>query len=68
MKLGEKKHSGSKKSKAKKTVAKAPNHGQNPVKTQNKALNNRVKRSVNELEEKVVPYTESKIIAFGRGG
>ena len=29
-----KKHSGSKKSKAKKTVTKSPNHGQNPVKTQ----------------------------------
>ena len=28
------KHSGSKKSKAKKTVTKSPNHGQNPVKTQ----------------------------------
>ena len=55
-----KKHSGSKKSKAKKTVAKAPKHGQEPVKTQKKALNNRVKRSGNEKEERVVPHTESK--------
>ena len=51
MKLEEKKYSGNKKSKAKKTVAKAPNHGQNPVKTQKKALDNRMKRSVNEMEE-----------------
>ena len=54
------KHSGSKKSKAKKTVTKSPNHGQNPVKTQKKALSNRVKRSGNEKEERVVPHTESK--------
>ena len=54
------KHSGNKKSKAKKTVAKAPYHGQKPVKTQKKAQYNRVKRSVNEMEEKVVPHTESK--------
>ena len=54
------KHSGNKKSKAKKTVAKAPHHGQKPVKTQKKALDNRVKRSVNEMEERVVPQTESK--------
>ena len=45
VKAGEKKHSGNKKSKAKKTVTKSPNHGQNPVKTQKKALKNRVKRS-----------------------
>ena len=54
------KHSGSKKSKAQKTVTKSPNHGQNPVQTQKKALNNRVKRSGNEKEERVVPHTESK--------
>ena len=34
VKAGKKKHSGSKKSKAKKTVTKSPNHGQNPGKTQ----------------------------------
>ena len=55
-----KKHSGNKKSKAKKTVTKAPNHDQKPVKTQKKALVNRVKRSGNEKEERVVPHTESK--------
>ena len=60
VKAGKKKHSGSKKSKAKKTVTKSPNHGQEPVKTQKKALNNRVKRSGNEKEERVVPHTESK--------
>ena len=61
------KHSGSKKSKAQKTVTKSPNHGpnpvnhgQNPVKTQKKALKNRVKRSGNEKEERVVRHTESK--------
>ena len=58
MKAVKRKHSGNKKSKAKKTVAKAPHHGQKPVKTQKKALDNRVKRSVNEMEEKVVPHTE----------
>ena len=60
VKAGKKKHSGSKKSKAKKTVTKSPNHGQEPVKTQKKALSNRVKRSGNEKEERVVPQTESK--------
>ena len=60
VKAGKKKHSGSKKSKAKKTVTKAPNHGQKPVQTQKKALVNRVKRSGNEKEERVVPHTESK--------
>ena len=60
VKAGKKKHSGSKKSKAKKTVTKAPNHGQEPVKTQKKALKNRVKRSGNEKEERVVRHTESK--------
>ena len=60
VKAGKKKHSGSKKSKAKKTVTKSPNHGQKPVKTQKKALVNRVKRSGNEKEERVVPHTESK--------
>ena len=60
VKAGKKKHSGSKKSKAKKTVTKSPNHGPNPVKTQKKALNNRVKRSGNEKEERVVRHTESK--------
>ena len=51
-------HSGNKKSKAMRTLAKVTNHGQNPVKMQKKALDNRVKRSVNEMEEKVVPHTE----------
>ena len=60
VKAGKRKHSGSKKSKAKKTVAKAPNHGQKPVKTQKKALNNCVKRFGNEKEAGVVPHTESK--------
>ena len=60
VKGGKKKHSGSKKSKARKTITKAPNHGQNPVKTQKKALSNRVKRSGNEKEERVVPHAESK--------
>ena len=60
VKAGKKEHSGSKKSKAKKTVTKAPKHGQEPVQTQKKALKNRVKRSGNEKEERVVPHTESK--------
>ena len=60
VKGGKKKHSGSKKSKAQKTVTKAPNHGQKPVQTQKKALVNRVKRSGNEKEERVVRHTESK--------
>ena len=66
VKAGKKKHSGSKESKAKKTVTKSPNHGQNPVKTQKKALKNRVKRSGNEKEERVVPHTRVKECVWKR--
>ena len=65
MKAGKKKHSGNLKSKAKKTVTKSPYYGQKPVKTQKKALSNRVKRSGNEKEERVVPHTESKRVRLG---